>query len=82
MGDAEAFNQEWQEKTRTAFRGLDYNANRRTDRRELPDERGRYERAPRDHRERRDRREDGRERRREEQLALPAPAKPTGRDRS
>ncbi|XP_052819619.1 myeloid leukemia factor 1-like [Mya arenaria] len=67
---AEEFDREWQEKSRTAFRGLDYGANRRTDRRELKgrqDERDRHRR-------------DGRhERRRDEQLALPAPENDQGR---
>ncbi|XP_045163091.2 myeloid leukemia factor 1-like [Mercenaria mercenaria] len=69
--DAETFNREWEEKTRTAFRGMDYGERGR--RRELRDD---YRERPAGRRgERRELRDRHRhdDRRRDKHLALPAP---------
>lgn len=71
--DAEAFNREWEDKTRTAFRGLDYGDRSGGRRRELRDD---YRERPVCRRgERRELRDRPRanHRGRSEQLALPAP---------
>lgn len=89
--DAQAFNREWEEKTRTSFRGLDYGSGSR--RRELQDD---YRERPAGRRggDRRELRDRGRDdhRGRSERLALPEPESskrsehwghtPDGRDRS
>ncbi|KAH3817301.1 myeloid leukemia factor 1-like [Dreissena polymorpha] len=74
--DAEAFDQEWRNKTRTAFKGLEDVERRGGNLREIRDRRYEDE-YPSD----RDRRQsDRRERGGEKQLALPAPRAPIGND--